>query len=227
MLDLSGLDRPDRATVPSTGSEDWDARIRGPQDAAEGLHPSLYLRLALSWGQDVDDGGFLGKKPATDVSLFRVLDSSLLDRIKSDINRNTSTNTPSARPSMPTVIAEDQAMRNRIAAWQAQDQAVSLELGFDPSGLALVDTNGAANPEPSSGEHQERRSVWKDAAARAFSTEGDAREANLLEAFVFRDQVSGEIDDSRVEWRTQEQSHVILDQNEHSIPLENVQEAEL
>lgn len=227
ILDLAGLEHLDRAIVPATGNEAWDTRGNDLQDAAEGLHPSLYLRLALSWSQGVEGSTFLGKRLPTDISLLRVLGSTLLDRIKSDLNQRTQTRTPSARPSIPAATSEDQAMRNRIAAWQAQDQAVSLELGFDPSGLVLGDSNAAANSAPNPGEDQERSTAWKGAASRAFSAEGDAREADLLEAFVFRDQPAGESGDSQVDWRTRERVHIALDQDDHSMSLENAQEGEM
>lgn len=118
-------------------------------------------------------------------------------------------------------------MRSRIAAWQAHDQAVSLELGFDPSGLALGDTNGAEGPGTSPRADEEVSSSWKIAASRAFSVEGDARESKLLKAFVFQDQTAGESGDSQVDWRAQEQTSIALDQEDHSVSLEIAQQGDL
>lgn len=116
-------------------------------------------------------------------------------------------------------------MRNRIAAWQAHDQAVSLELGFDSSDLALAEAEAAGSLEPGPAENEEGAPTWKDAACRAFSAEADAREADLLQAFVFRDQTPGANGFSEAEWPEQQRSHLNLDQEAYSISPETAQDS--
>lgn len=228
ILDLSGLDRLDRVTTSSTGAESWDTLFSIPQNAAEGLHPSLYLRLALSWTPSGEGGRSLGQqRPSIEDGLSRVLGLPLISRIKSDLNRETSRKrTSSTRLSVSASDVADQAMRSRIAAWQAHDQAVSLELGFDPSGLAVEEVDGSAvSPGSSSAVEVQDTGVseWRDAAYRAFSAEGDAQEADLLETFVFRDQITGDQSTSQIDRPRGEQFHATLDDEAHSGLLESVQ----
>lgn len=221
ILDLSGLDRLDRVVISSTGGENWDTLSNIPQNATEGLHPSLYLRLASSWKPPGEDSGrSLGQQLSpTRNSLSRILGLPLINHIKSDLNRDSSRKrTSSTRLSVSASDAENQAMRSRIAAWQAHDQAVSLELGFDPSGLVLEQADDSAvSPGSSSAvEAQDGGFEWRDAAFRGFSAEGDAREAELLDMFVFRDQVIGEESLNQTERSKGEQFHAAVDQEPYS-----------
>lgn len=228
ILDLSGLDRLDRVNTSTNGGEDWDTFSSIPQNAAEGLHPSLYLRLALFWTPAGEGGRSLGQqRPPTEDGLSRVLGLPLISRIKSDLNRETSRKrTSSTRLSVSATDVADQAMRSRIAAWQAQDQAVSLELGFDPSGLAVEEADGGTvSPASSSAVEVQDGGVseWRDAAYRAFSAEGDAQEADLLETFVFRDQITGDQSISQKDRPGGEQFYATMDDESHSGLLDSVQ----
>lgn len=220
ILDRSGLHRLDRTAIPSTSSED-----SGIHRDAQGLHPSLYLRLAVVSMLDVPADDLLWGRMSTDDGLFRIFVPALIDRIKSILNRDAQVSkTTSARVSGSTSTAEDHAMRQRIAAWQAQDQAVSLELGFDPADLAVPGAEGAGSlVVPSSAEEEGDTNLWKDAIYRAFSSEGDARETSLLGMFVFRDQTMGANGTSQFEWPIQGTSLASLDQEAHSISPEAAQ----
>lgn len=227
ILDLSGLDRLDRVSTSSAGGENRDTLSTIPQNAVEGLHPSLYLRLALSW-TPAGNGGHSSRqqRAPTEDGLSRVLGLPLISRIKTDLNREYSRKrTSSTRLSVSATDVADQAMRSRIAAWQAHDQAVSLELGFDPSGLAVEDADGGAvSPGSSSAVEVQDGGIfeWRDAAYRAFSAEGDAQEADLLEMFVFRDQNTGD-QSTQIDRLRGEQVHATLDDEAHSGLLGSVQ----
>lgn len=221
ILDLSGLDRLDRVITSSTGGENWETLSNVPQNATEGLHPSLYLRLALSWTSGGEGGHSLGQQHSPRQNgLSRILGLPLIENIKSDLNREFSRKrTSSTRLSVSASDAENQAMRSRIAAWQAHDQAVSLELGFDPSGLVLEQANDSAVSPGSSSvveAQDDGVSEWRDAAYRGFSAEGDAREAELLDMFVFRDQMIGEESIHQAERSKGEQLHAVVDQEAYS-----------
>lgn len=224
ILDLSGLDRLGHTLVSPARGDQADPH----REAEGGLHPSLYLRLAVCWMPDVDGGSLLGDRSPSDVSLARLLGPTLISRITEIIDHNMQARrTPSTRVSVSASTAEDQAMRQRIAAWQAHDHAVSSELGFDSCDLDVADAEAARSPGPSLAPDEEESTAWHDVAHRAFSAEGDAREADLLSSFVFHGQTPGTNGTPQVKWPTQERSGTLPDQEPYRIPPEDAQDGDM
>lgn len=191
ILDLSSIDRLDR-TSPTSNAQ-------SARSSAEGPHPSLYLRMALVSTPKIERSGFLGENTPADIGLLRLLGPGLMHDIESILNRDPTTTTtargePSARPAPPAPSDSDQAIRQRIAAWTALDQAVSSELGMvSPPTLATGEDRDAQHRAPDAVRHPADEgpstAAWREAADRAFSEIGDAREVHFLHAFAFKDQV--------------------------------------
>lgn len=196
ILDLSSLNRPSTFNEAASASGD----IEDP-------HPSLYLRMAMASAPQFERGGFLGDTSHVDVGLLRLFGPALMSQINlllSSESPAATASTPAAQPAAapnayPSLNNDDQVKRH-IAAWAAMDHALSSELDIvSPPDLTTADgarnssdvANAESRHKTAASASNSSLAVRREISNRAFSVIGDAREADFLDAFAFKDQAGG------------------------------------
>lgn len=198
-----------------------------------GLHPSIYLRLALSldWGMSNSE---LPNADQLSSCLLRMFATSSVNRIKKMLNEGLMSRTnrspsdvfaeTSVRPVGGERDTDEQNQTNGLQGhlrdldWSDQDQAIlfGLQLGIISPDMAMEWAEDIVSPDSSlptsddgvaapqtpceaaiSGHHDLQpdtveHAKWKEIAGQAFSDTVDIPERNVLDAFIFRDQLPGE-----------------------------------
>lgn len=206
-----------------------------------GLHPSIYLRLALSldWGMSNSE---LPNADQLSSCLLRMFATSSVNRIRTILNEGlrsgrsptdvfAEANHMTAARTVSGGEEFDQQQQDecsdgqipRDLDWSEQDQAIlfGLQLGIISPDMAVEWAEDVVSPESlptfsedggsagSAGgpqtpceaaihgrghEQQEEQhsAKWKEIAGQAFSDTVDIPERNVLDAFIFRDQLPGE-----------------------------------
>lgn len=200
-----------------------------------GLHPSIYLRLALSldWGMSNSE---LPNADQLSSCLLRMFATSSVNRIRTILNEGlthrgvrspsdvlfastgTTSNENDHHQQQQNSPGQYLGTSTRDLDWAEQDQAIlfGLQLGIISPGMAMDWAEDVEVPSPESlptsdegaPAHQpqtplqskqqdnnntmEHNAKWKEIAGQAFSDTVDIPERNVLDAFIFRDQLPGE-----------------------------------
>lgn len=236
---------PRDLTTPTNTHHDNNAAAPDGPVSEIGLHPSIYLRLALSldWGMSHNE---LPNADQLSSCLLRMFATSSVNRIKTILNDGLK-----AGRSPSDVWAETAAAATTGPGpagggggggemgwedhpppgvpphaedldWSEQDQAIlfGLQLGIISPDMAMEWAQDVVSPEslPTSDEgggvgggvfgvpgpptpceaarrgagETAEQAKWKEIAGQAFSDTVDIPERNVLDAFIFRDQLPGE-----------------------------------
>lgn len=218
IIGLAQLEEPDPAST-ITPNELTLSEINSPGGPGSelGSHPSIYMRLALSldWGMTNSE---LPNADQLSSCLLRMFATSSVNRIKTILNEGLKAGrspsdvfTETARPVTSGEI-DQQSVQPKDSDWSEQDHAIlfGLQLGIISPGMAMEWTEDVVSPEsiPTedgvmpqtpceaaiSGHDQATagHTKWKEIAGQAFSDTVDIPERNVLDAFIFRDQLPGE-----------------------------------
>lgn len=217
IIGLAQLEEPDPTSTitPNELTLSENSSPGGPVSEL-GSHPSIYLRLALSldWGMSNNE---LPNADQLSSCLLRMFATSSMNRIRTILNGGLKAGRSPSEMFAETARSageevDDQSGQSKDSDWSEQDQAIlfGLQLGIISPDMAMEWAEDVVSPEslPTedgampqtpceaaiSGHNQDtvEHAKWKEIAGQAFSDTVDIPERNVLDAFIFRDQLPGE-----------------------------------